>query len=115
MYVEVNKAIYITLEASLLFWKKIPKCLGEIGYQRNEYDWCVMKKNHHKKSTILWNVEYLKMSHFDPYIVPSFLANIDVEYGNIAKITIMRGKIHKYFRMTINYSSPGKLIFFMVY
>ena len=42
MYVEVNKGINITLEASLIFWTELSKSL-EMGYQRNEYDWCVMK------------------------------------------------------------------------
>ena len=42
MYAESKKAIYGTLEASLLFWAKRFKNLEEMGYQRNEYDWCVV-------------------------------------------------------------------------
>ena len=37
-----------------------------------------------------------------------------MEYGKIAKMTIMRVKVHKYLRMTIDYSSPGKLILSMI-
>ena len=86
-----------------------------MGYQRNEYDWCVMNKNYNdKQCTILWNIDDLKMSHVDPDIVSSILADIDSEYGNIAKMTIMRGKIHKYLRMTIDYSSSDKLMFSVV-
>ena len=44
----------------------------------------------------------------------SVLADIDAEYGRIAKKTITRGKVHKYLRMTINYSSHGKVIFLMI-
>ena len=44
------------------------------------------------------------MSHVDPDIVSSVLADIEAEYGKIAKTTITRGKIHKYLGMTINYS-----------
>ena len=44
MYAEAKKAIYGTLEASLLFCKKNSKTLEEMGYQRNKYDWCVMNK-----------------------------------------------------------------------
>ena len=36
MYAESNKAIYGTLEESLLFWEKLSKILEEMGYQRNE-------------------------------------------------------------------------------
>ena len=44
MYAEYKKAVYVTLEASLLFWGKLSKILEEMGYQRNEYSWCVMNK-----------------------------------------------------------------------
>ena len=35
MYAESKKAIYGTLEASLLFWGELSKSLKEMGYQRN--------------------------------------------------------------------------------
>ena len=44
MYAETRKDIYGTLDASLLFWSKLSKILEEMGYQRNEYDWCAMNK-----------------------------------------------------------------------
>ena len=67
-----------------------------------------------KHCIIIWNVEYIKMFHVDSGIVSSVLSDIDTEYGEIVKMTITRGKIHNYLRMTINYSSPGKLNLFMV-
>ena len=67
-----------------------------------------MKKNvNDKQCTILWHVESLQMSHVDPDIVSSVLADIDAEYGKIAKMTITRGKIHKY----LGISSPVEVIF----
>ena len=54
------------------------------------------------------------MSHVDPDIVSSILYDIDAKCGNISKMTIAWGKIHKYFGMTIDYSSPVKLVFYMV-
>ena len=44
MYAGANKTIYGNLEALLLFWTKLSKTPEEMVYQRNEYDWCVMKK-----------------------------------------------------------------------
>ena len=86
-----------------------------MGYQINEYDWCVMNKIiDNKQCTILWHVDDLKTSHVDPVVVSSFLADIDAEYGKIAKMTITRGKVHKYLGMTIDYSLPGKVIFSMI-
>ena len=39
MYEEVNKALYGTLEVSLLFRTKLSKILEEMGYQRIKYYW----------------------------------------------------------------------------
>ena len=115
MYAESKKSIYGTLEVSLLFWVKLSKILEEMGYQRNEYEWCVMNKIiDDKQCTILWHFDDLNTSHVDPSVISSVLSDIDVEYGKIAKMTITRGKLYKYLGMTIYYSSPGKLIFSMI-
>ena len=97
------------------FLGKLSKILEETGYQINEYDWCVINKIFdNKKCTILWHVDDLKTSHADPAIVSIVLADIYAEYGNIEKMTITRGKVHKYLGMTIDYSSPGKVILSMI-
>ena len=57
-----------------------------------------------KQCTILWHVYELKASHVEPAVVSSVLADIDAEYGKIAKMTITRGKVNKYLGMTIDYS-----------
>ena len=111
MYAESKKAIYGTLEVSLLFWGKLSKSLEEMRYQRNEYDWCVMKKIvDNKQCTILWHVDDLKTSQFNPAIISSVFADIDAEYLKVAKMTITRGKVNKYLGMTIDYSLTDKLI-----
>ena len=79
------------------------KILEEMGYQRNEYEWCVMNKIiDNKKCTILWHVDYLKTSNDDPAVISSFLADIDAECGKISKMTITQGKVHKYLGMTMD-------------
>ena len=67
-----------------------------------------------KQCTIIWHVDDLKTSHFNPTVVSSVIADIDAEYVKISKMTIMQGKVHKYLGMTIDYSSPGKVIFLMI-
>ena len=67
-----------------------------------------------KQCTILWHVDDLKTSHVDPAVIYSVLAGINAEYGKITKMTIMRGKVHKYLGINIDYSSPGKLISLMI-
>ena len=56
----------------------------------------------------------MKMLHVDSNIVSCHLADIDTEYGNIAKMTITQDNIHKDIGMTINQSSLGKVTFSMV-
>ena len=103
MYAEAKKSIYGTLEASLLFWAELSKILEDMGYQINEYDWCVINKIIDKKQcTILWHVADLKTSHVNPAVVSRVLADIDAEYGKIAKTTITWGKVYKYLGMTMD-------------
>ena len=115
IYAKAKKTIYGTLQASLLFRGELSKRLEESGYQRIEYGWCVMNKLiGNKQCTELWHVNNLNISHVDPAVVYRILADIDMEYGKIAKMTITRGKVHKYHGMNIDYSSPGKVIFSMI-
>ena len=67
-----------------------------MGYQRNEYDWYVMKKIiDNKQCTILCHVDDLKTSHVDPAVVSGVLSDIDTEYGKIEKMTILRINVSK--------------------
>ena len=52
--------------------------------------------------------------HLSTLPFSSVLAEIDVEYGKIAKMTITQSKVHKYLGMKIDYSSPGKVILSMI-
>ena len=67
-----------------------------------------------KQCTIIWHLDDLKTSHVDLAVVSRVIADIDAEYGKIAKMPITRGKVHKYLGMTIDYSSPCKVIFSMM-
>ena len=63
-----------------------------MGYQRNEYDWCVMKKNvKGKQCNIIQDVEDLNMFHIYPDIVSGVLSDIDADYVNIEKVTMVTG------------------------
>ena len=66
------------------------------------------------KKTILWHTDDLKKSNVDPAIISSILSDIDAEYGKISKMTITRGKVHKYLVMIIDCSSPGEIIFSII-
>ena len=55
-----------------------------------------------KQLTILWHDDDLKKSHVESSVISSVLAYIDTEYEKIAKMTITRGKVNKYFVVTID-------------
>ena len=67
-----------------------------MGYQSNEYDWCVKKRKFNdKQCTTLWYIENIKMLYVDSNIVNGVLADIDAEYGKIAKMIFTWGNTHK--------------------
>jgi len=114
LFTKANKAIYGTLKAALLFWEKLSGTLKEWGYVANPYDSCTMNKMiDGKQCTILWHVDDRKISHVNPNVVTSILNQLDGEFGGVSPLTVTRGAVHEYFRMTINYSQKGKVKFSM--
>jgi hypothetical protein len=110
LYVELNKALYGTLRAALLFWEKLSNQLQEWGFTINPYDWCVANKTvHGRQCTVLWHVDDLKISHEDPDVVTSLIGHLEQTFGQEAPLTIMRGNVHEYLGMTIDYGVPGKV------
>ena len=60
MYAKLEKSLYGTLQAAMLFWKKISGCLEEWGFTINQYDWCVANKIvNGEQLTIVWHVDDL--------------------------------------------------------
>jgi Reverse transcriptase (RNA-dependent DNA polymerase) len=67
LYVQLLKAVYGTLQAALLFYKKLKKDLESIGFKINPYDPCVANRTvKGKQHTVTWHVDNLKSSHEDP-------------------------------------------------
>ena len=44
LYASLAHPLYRTLQASLLFWRKLTGILVDNGYNINPYDWCVADK-----------------------------------------------------------------------
>ena len=68
-----------------------------------------------KQCTILWYIYDLKISHVEPDVLFDIMKDINDQHGHISPPTITRGKIHDYLGMMINFSSPGKVKFTIVY
>jgi hypothetical protein len=115
LYVELKKALYGTLKAALLFWKKLSAQLKEWGFEIYPYDWCVANKMMNgKQCTILWHVDDLKISHVNPNAVTEVIQLLEEEFGKEAPLTKMRGKVHDYLGMTLDFSSPGQAKILMI-
>ena len=114
MYVELKKALYGTLKAALLFWKRLSSQLIKWGFELNPYDTCVANKMiKGSQCTILWHVDDLKISHVDANVVTEIIDLLESEFGKEAPLTKSRGKIHEYLGMVLDFSIPGKVMITM--
>ena len=114
IYVILQKALYGTLQAALLFWQNLSTQLKEWGFVINPYDFCVANKIiDGKQCTIVWHVDDLKISHMDPKVNTTILNLLDAKYGQEivagkrAPLTVTRGKKHDYLGILLDYSEPG--------
>ena len=115
LYVELKKALYGTITAAFLFWKKLSSQLKKWGFKINPYDSCVANKIiNGSQCTILWHVDDLKISHVDEKVVTEIIKLLESEFGKEAPLTQTRGKVHDYLGMTIDYSVSGKVMFTMI-
>jgi hypothetical protein len=114
LYLQLKKALYGTLKAALLFWKRLSNVLLSWGFEINPYDRCVANKEiDGTQCTIIWHVDDLKISHAKPTVIDEVINMLSKEFGNEAPLTINRGKIHDYLGMTLDYSNEGKVIIIM--
>ena len=115
IYTELNKALYGTLQAALLFWCNLSGFLVEkLGFEANPYDFCVVNKIiNGSQCTIRWHVDDLKISHVNGKVNQYILETLQKKYGKEAPIPSTTGKVHEYLGMTIDYTTPGKVVFRM--
>jgi hypothetical protein len=115
LYVELQKALYGTLQAALLFWENLTEFLTEeLGFTVNPYDSCVVNKMiDGKQCTIIWHVDDLKMSHVKQSVLEDVADRLNAKYGQETPLVMHRGKVHDYLGMTIDYSEDGKVKFIM--
>jgi hypothetical protein len=71
LYASLNKALYGTVQASLLFWQRLLTFLiDNLGFAQNQYDWCVVNKVvNGVQCSIVWYMDDLKISHQDSAVV----------------------------------------------
>ena len=114
IYSRANKAIYGTLKAALLFWKKLKRFLDSEGFKDNPYDPCTMNKIiNGKQATIQWYVDDVKISHAEEEVVGDIIELMNGTFGKVAPLTGSIAKVHEYLGMTIDYANKGRVCFSM--
>ena len=111
----MDKALYGTLQAALLFWEDLSSFLiKELGFVANPYDPCVVNETiRGKQMTIGWHVDDLKISHVDQAAIDDIIKKLQRCYAKEAPLTITKGDVHEYLGMKIDYSQKGKVRFSM--
>ncbi len=111
LYVELQKALYGTLTASLHYYNKWVRDIMSIGYELNCYDPCVANKIiRGKQHTLRWHVDDVMMSHEDPEVNKEFIEWIKSKYeSNIGLIKEKTGKEHDYLGMKFIYEENGSV------
>ena len=110
LYVELVKALYGTIRAALIFWRKFTKQLINWGFTVNPYDWCVANKQvQGSQLTITWHVDDLKISHVNKAVLEDLLKQLEGAFGQEGPLTIHRGKKHDYLGMWLDFSLDGKV------
>jgi hypothetical protein len=110
LYVLLAKALYGTIRAALLFYRKLAETLVSWGFAINPYDPCVANKMvDGKQCTVMWHVDDLKISHVRLSVVKDVIGKLKKVFGSEAPLTEWIGKVHDYLGMRIDYSAPGKV------
>ena len=110
IFVKCSKAIYGTLNAALLSYKKLIGHLQDWGFEMNPYDHCVWNKDiNGKQMTVAFHVDDMKISHVDPEEVNKVIEQLRGIYGKTDPMTVVRGEEHEYLGMTISFKFKGEV------
>jgi hypothetical protein len=115
LLVQFQNALYGTMVASLLYYRKFVKSLTEVGFIINPYDPCVANKiMEGKQMTICFHVDDCKLRHRKKKVMDTMFEYLREEYESIFEdgtgaMTVSRGKIHKYLGMTLDYTVCGQV------
>ena len=120
LVVQCQNALYGTMVASLLYYRKFVKSLTDIDFEINPYDPCVANKIiDGTQMTICFHVDDNKLSHRKSKVVDEMVEWLRKEYESIfedgsGKMTVSRGRIHKYLGMTLDYTVRGQVKITMI-
>ena len=105
LYVQVLRAIYGMLTASLLWYLKFRKDLEGIGFKFNPYDPCIANRMKvGAQHTVRFHVDDLLSSHVNPKVNDKFASWLEKMYGKYKAVEPTRGKVHDYLGMIVDFN-----------
>jgi hypothetical protein len=102
LLVQYQNALYGTMAAIILYYRKFVKSLMDICFIINPYDPCVANKIiEGKQMTICFHVDDCKLSHRKKKVMDTMIEYLCQEYESIFEdgtgaMRVSRGKIHRY-------------------
>ena len=120
LIVQCQNALYGTMQASLLYYRKFTQSLIKIGFELNPYDPCVANKTiEGEQMTICFHVDDCKVSHCSSKVVDGIIEWRCKNYESIFEdgsgaMTVSRGVVHKYLGMKLDYSTRGQVKITMI-
>ena len=88
IYVRLNKALYGTVQAALLWYKMLTSTLRGLGFILNPYDLCIANKTiNGKQCTIAFYVDDLFCTHAEVKVLEEIRNKIEAEYGELSGVT----------------------------
>ncbi len=116
LLVQCQNALYGTMVASLLYYHKFTKSLTSVRFEINPYDPCMANKIvDGTQMTIFFHVDDWKLSHHSSRANDNMIDWLNQEYESIfedgsGEMTVSRGRVQKYLRMTLDYTVRGQVI-----
>ena len=110
LLVQCLNALYGTMVASLLYYKKFVKSLRSKRFKLNPYDPCVANKQvDGEQLTVCFHVDDCKISHISSKVVSDTIDWLRSDYENVFEdgsglMKVHRGKTHKYLGMSLDFS-----------
>ncbi len=114
LLVQCLNAVYGTMVAALLYYKKFMKSLTKQGYKINPYDGCMANKVvKGKQVTICFPINDCKISLKSSAVIDNTIAWLRTKYESIfedgsGQMKVHRGKTHKYLGMLLDFSHKGQ-------
>ena len=112
--VKALNTIYVIMKAEILFYKNFVDNVTSIIFKLSPYDPCVTKNiTNVKKSTMVWHVDNLKVSHESNKIFTKLEKWLNKTNERLSEdisgnMNIYRGNIHEYLCMNLDFQNQEK-------